>query len=98
MIDVAVRASRSWLSFRLRPFWGSALQRLRKPLPGRPRAPHGRAARNRSRDLGDAAVNYDLMYQAMVRETKGSFNQIVYWSRLPDWKNQTLTRTPTRSI
>jgi hypothetical protein len=42
---------------------------------------------------GIAAVNYDLMYQAMVR-AKGSFNQIVYWSRLPDWKNQTLTPNP----
>ena len=40
------------------------------------------------------AVNYDLMYQAMVRETKGGFNQIVYWSRLPNWKNQTLTPNP----
>src|SRR6478736_5588582 len=26
------------------------------------------------------AVNYELMHQALVRETKGSFNQIVYWS------------------
>jgi hypothetical protein len=43
---------------------------------------------------GMPVVNYDLMYQAMVRETKGSFNQIVYWSRLPDWKNQTLTPNP----
>ncbi len=42
---------------------------------------------------GMPAVNYDLMYQAMVR-TKGAFNQIVYWSRLPDWKNQTLTPNP----
>jgi hypothetical protein len=43
---------------------------------------------------GMPIVNYDLMYQAMVRETKGAFNQIVYWSRLPDWKNQTLTPNP----
>jgi hypothetical protein len=43
---------------------------------------------------GMPAVNYDLMYQAMARETKGTFNQIVYWSRLPDWKNQTLTPNP----
>jgi hypothetical protein len=43
---------------------------------------------------GMPAVNYDLMYQAMVRETKGTFNQIVYWSHLPDWKNQTLTPNP----
>ena len=42
---------------------------------------------------GMPAVNYDLMYQAMVR-ARGMFNQIVYWSRLPDWKNQTLTPNP----
>lgn len=40
------------------------------------------------------AVNFELMYQAMVREAKGDFNQIVYWSRLPTWKNQTLTPNP----
>jgi hypothetical protein len=43
---------------------------------------------------GMPLVNFDLMYQAMVRETKGDFNQIVWWSRLPDWKNQTLTPNP----
>src|SRR5262249_45605395 len=43
---------------------------------------------------GMPAVNFDLMYQAMVRETQGAYNQIVYWSRLPDWKNQTLTPNP----
>jgi hypothetical protein len=43
---------------------------------------------------GMPAVNFDLMYQAMVRETGGGFNEIVYWSRLPDWKNQTLTPNP----
>jgi hypothetical protein len=42
---------------------------------------------------GMPAVNYDLMYPAMVR-TKGTFSQIVYWSRLPDWKNQTPTPNP----
>src|SRR5678815_3342335 len=42
---------------------------------------------------GMPAVNTDLMYQAMARETKGGWNQIVYWSRLLDWKNQTLTPT-----
>jgi hypothetical protein len=42
---------------------------------------------------GMPAVNFDLLYQAMV-QTKGAFNQIVYWSRLPDWKNQTLTPNP----
>jgi hypothetical protein len=43
---------------------------------------------------GMPAVNTDLMYQAMKREVKGDWNQIVYWSRLLDWKNQTLTPNP----
>jgi hypothetical protein len=43
---------------------------------------------------GMPGVNYDLMYQAAVRGAKAGFNQIIYWSRLPDWKNQTLTPNP----
>ena len=43
---------------------------------------------------GMPVVNFELMYQAMVRETGGGFNRIVYWSGLPDWKNQTLTPNP----
>ena len=43
---------------------------------------------------GMPVVNYDLMYQEMVRKTNGNFNQIVYWSRLLDWKNQMLTPNP----
>jgi hypothetical protein len=43
---------------------------------------------------GMAAVNYRLMYQEMVDKVKGGFNQIVYWSRLLDWKKQTLTPNP----
>jgi hypothetical protein len=48
---------------------------------------------------GTPAVNFDVMYQAMVRDAKAGEdgNKIVYWSRLFDWKNQTLTRTRTRS-
>jgi hypothetical protein len=42
---------------------------------------------------GMPAVNFDLLYQAMA-QAKGSWNQIAYWSRLPDWKNQTLTPNP----
>jgi len=42
---------------------------------------------------GMPAVNYDLMLQEMLR-LGGKANQIVYWSRLPDWKNQTLTPNP----
>jgi hypothetical protein len=43
---------------------------------------------------GMPAVNYHLMYQALVRDANGAFNQIAYWSRLPDWKIQTLTPNP----
>lgn len=42
---------------------------------------------------GMPIVNFDLMYEAMAR-LGGAFNQVVYWSRLPDWKNQTLTPNP----
>jgi hypothetical protein len=42
------------------------------------------------------AVNFDVMYQAMVRDAKAGegSNKIVYWSGLFDWKNQTLTPNP----
>jgi len=42
---------------------------------------------------GMPAVNYDLMLQEMLK-LGGKVNQIVYWSDLPDWKNQTLTPNP----
>ena len=44
---------------------------------------------------GTPAVNFDVMYQAMLRDVKADgSNKIVYWSRLFDWKNQTLTPNP----
>jgi len=45
---------------------------------------------------GTPAVNFDRMYQAMVHDAnagEGS-NKIVFWSRLFNWKNQTLTPNP----
>jgi hypothetical protein len=42
---------------------------------------------------GMPAVNYDLMYQQMLK-LGGKPNQIVYWSGLFDWQNQTLTPNP----
>src|SRR5882672_8290391 len=42
---------------------------------------------------GMPAVNAELMFQA-VRDAKGDFNQVVYWSRPLAWKNQTLTPNP----
>jgi hypothetical protein len=38
-------------------------------------------------------VNFDRMRQAMVA-AGGSINQIVYWPRLQNWRNQTLTPNP----
>ena len=43
---------------------------------------------------GMPAVNYDLMLQEMLRKTSAKQNEIVYWSRPADWKNQTLTPNP----
>jgi len=40
------------------------------------------------------AVNTDLMRQEMLTKTGGRVNQILYWSRPLDWKNQTLTPNP----
>lgn len=42
---------------------------------------------------GMPAVNAELMYEALV-QNGGGYNQIVYWSALPSWKNQTLTPNP----
>jgi hypothetical protein len=43
---------------------------------------------------GMPAVNYDLMLQQMLTMTPGKVNEIVYWGRPLDWKNQTLTPNP----
>jgi hypothetical protein len=43
---------------------------------------------------GIPAVGSDLMLQAAIRDAGAKINQIVFWSRLPDWKNQTLTPNP----
>lgn len=42
---------------------------------------------------GMSGVNFDLMCEAFVN-IKGGQNQIAYWSRPLDWKNQTLTPNP----
>ncbi|MDV2983837.1 UNVERIFIED_CONTAM: DUF1254 domain-containing protein [Methylobacteriaceae bacterium AG10] len=43
---------------------------------------------------GMPAVNADLMLQAMLRSTSAKPNEIVFWSRPVNWKNQTLTPNP----
>ena len=40
---------------------------------------------------GMPAVNYEMMHQAFVKNLKGNDNQILFWSKPSDWKNQFLT-------
>ncbi len=42
---------------------------------------------------GMPVVNFQLMYAAL-QKINGSYNQVVYWPKLLDWKNQTLTPNP----
>jgi hypothetical protein len=43
---------------------------------------------------GMSAVNTDLMLQEMLAKTAGKVNQLIYWGRPLDWRNQTLTPNP----
>lgn len=43
---------------------------------------------------GMPAVNADLMLQVMLAKTSAKPNDVVFWSRPADWKNQTLTPNP----
>jgi hypothetical protein len=43
---------------------------------------------------GMPAVNYDIMLQEMLTKTPGKVNEIIYWGKPLDWKNQTLTPNP----
>jgi hypothetical protein len=43
---------------------------------------------------GMPAVNYDLMLQQALSKTTAKQNEIVYWSKPVNWKNQTLTPNP----
>jgi hypothetical protein len=43
---------------------------------------------------GMPAVNADLMRQEMLAKTTAKANDILFWSRPADWKNQTLTPNP----
>lgn len=43
---------------------------------------------------GMPAVNTDLMRQATAKAFGSQENRIVFWSRLPNWKSQTLTPNP----
>lgn len=59
-------------------------------------APHERVRTARAFETvvwGMPAVNYDRMLQAAIA-IGGGANRIVYWSKLVDWHNQTLTPNP----
>jgi hypothetical protein len=43
---------------------------------------------------GMPVVNYDLMRQQMLTKTAGKANEVIYWGRPLDWRNQTLTPNP----
>ena len=64
------------------------------PEPIRAGRPHRAPPRRRIVIWGMPAVNYDLMLPGDGARPGGEPNQIVYWSRLLDWKNQTLTPNP----
>jgi hypothetical protein len=56
-----------------------------------------RLIRNRAIEAviwGMPAVNYDRMLQEMLSKTRARENEVVFWSRPVDWKNQTLTPNP----
>jgi hypothetical protein len=42
---------------------------------------------------GLPAVNFELLFRSLAR-LGGGWNEVAYWSRLPDWKIQTLTPNP----
>src|SRR4051794_20504943 len=59
--------------------------------------PQERLVRSRAVEAaiwGMPAVNYDLMLQEMLTKTPGKVNQVIYWGRPLDWRNQTLTPNP----
>jgi len=60
-------------------------------------SPDDRLARGRAVEAviwGMPVVNYDLMLQEMRTKTPGKVNQVIYWGKPLDWKNQTLTPNP----
>jgi hypothetical protein len=60
-------------------------------------SPDDHLARSRAVEAviwGMPAVNYDLMLQEMLTKTPGKVNQVIYWGKPLDWKNQTLTPNP----
>jgi hypothetical protein len=74
-----------------------ALSCLAWPAAAQTPSPDDRLARGRAVEAviwGMPVVNYDLMLQEMLTKTQGKVNQVIYWGKPLDWKNQTLTPNP----
>lgn len=74
-----------------------ALSCLSSAAMGQTPSPDRRLAHARAVEAviwGMPVVNYDLMLQEMLTKTAGKVNQVIYWGKPLDWKNQTLTPNP----
>lgn len=74
-----------------------ALSCLAWPAAAQTSSPDDRLAHSRAVEAviwGMPVVNYDLMLQEMLTKTPGKVNQVIYWGKPLDWKNQTLTPNP----
>jgi hypothetical protein len=67
------------------------------PASAQTQSPADRLTQSRAVEAaiwGMPVINYDLMLQEMLTKTGGKINQVVYWGRPLDWRNQTLTPNP----
>ena len=91
MLVVAIAATMWWP-----PSAGSADPAPAKKAEFSPRQVAERAIHRRAVEAviwGMPAVNYERMLQAAI-DNDAKLNQVVYWSRPVNWKNQTLTPNP----
>jgi len=95
MIDFSFRASHV-----LAALSAAAVLAMSAPASAQDLSPEDLARRTVERRAVEAviwgmpAVNTDLMLREMLAKTKGQVNQVLYWSRPADSKNQTLTPNP----
>jgi hypothetical protein len=78
-------------------FFALALSCLSGVAVAQTPSPQDRLMRSRAVEAviwGMPVVNYDLMLQEMLTKTTGKVNEVIYWGKPLDWKNQTLTPNP----
>jgi hypothetical protein len=103
--SVYLPGSRTLLGLRIVPEFGARnrtqgvtflIPRVVQGIPAEPAScvVHDRSGNGEAKTgLCTITMNYDLLSQASVR-AKGEVHQVIYWSRLPDWKIQTLAPNP----